>query len=64
MLRRRLFELRWTQTKLAEAIGVTTGIVSRWISGERTPTVEMACRIFDAVGLPVDVWRRNHRSAA
>jgi transcriptional regulator with XRE-family HTH domain len=52
---------------LAEAIGVDpgTGLVSRWVSGERTPTLEMACRICEAIGLPVEAWRRrSHRSAA
>jgi len=64
-LRRRLFDLGWNQTKLGEEIGASSGVISRWISGERSPSLEMACRIFDATKLPITVWRsRKHRSAA
>lgn len=56
-LRVRLKELGWTQLELALAIGVSGAVVSRWLSGERSPSLEMAFRIQNsAVGIPADAW--------
>jgi hypothetical protein len=43
---------------------VSTGTVSRWISGKRTPLLDSACRIDEAIGFPTSVWRTSHRLAA
>lgn len=56
-LRARLDELGWSQTDLAKAIGASTTIVSRWLSGERVPSLDMAFRIQNSeVALPADIW--------
>ncbi len=56
-LRARLKELGWSQLDLANAIGVAPPNVSRWLSGERVPSLAMAFKIErSAVGLPADAW--------
>ncbi len=56
-LRARLRELGWTQLDLADAIGASPANVSRWLSGDRTPSLDMAFRIQRSdVGLPADAW--------
>lgn len=59
LLRSRLLALGWTQADLAERIGVTPAAVSRWLSEERDPELEMAFRICAATGVPVESWRRT-----
>lgn len=56
LLRRRLSDLGWSQTELSKRIDVSTGIVSRWLAGERKPSLEMAFRIETAVALPAESW--------
>ncbi len=56
-LRARLKKLEWSQLDLATAIGVNPGVVSRWLSGERTPSLEMAFRIERSkIGIPAEAW--------
>jgi transcriptional regulator with XRE-family HTH domain len=56
-LRSRLREIGWTQLGLAEAVGSSPANVSRWLSGERTPSLAMAFRIQNSeVGIPADAW--------
>lgn len=56
-LRFRLRELGWTQLDLAAEIGASPANVSRWLSGERTPSLDMAFRIQrSALALPADAW--------
>jgi len=56
-LRARLDELGWSQTDLAKAIDVSTTVVSRWLSGDRVPSLDMAFRIQRSeVGLLADIW--------
>lgn len=56
-LRARLRELGWTQLELAHAVGASPANVSRWLSGERTPSLDMAFRIQRSeVGIPADAW--------
>ena len=55
-LRARLRELGLTQLGLAESIGSSPANVSRWLSGERTPSLAMAFRIQGLVGVPADAW--------
>lgn len=52
-----------TQESLEKLLEVTEGLVSRWLSGSRRPSLEMACRIRDLVGVPVDAWRRDTEEA-
>jgi|GEM_PF-4064403 len=56
-LRARLKKLEWSQLDLATAIGVNPGVVSRWVSGERSPSLEMAFRIQKSkVAIPAESW--------
>ncbi len=57
MLRERMDTMGWNQTRLSERLSVSSSVISRWLSGGRTPTVEMACRIEDLLGIPVRLWR-------
>ena len=43
----------------ARVARVDVGAVSRWIHGERGPSVSAACRLRDAFGVPVDAWRTD-----
>lgn len=53
---RRLAERELTRDDLCRILGVTPGAVSRWISGQRTPTMRMAFRIRRELGIPVEAW--------
>lgn len=55
-LRARLRELGWTQLELASAVRASPANVSRWLSGERTPSLSMAFAIEREVGLPASSW--------
>lgn len=56
-LRSRLRVLGWTQLELASAVGASPANVSRWLSGERTPSLDMAFAIERSeVALPASIW--------
>lgn len=59
LLRSRLDALGWTQAVLADRIGSTPAAVSRWLSGERVPDLEMAHRIEDVTGVLTQSWLRT-----
>jgi len=63
-LRVRLEEKGWNQTRLSEEIRVSSAVVSRWLSGERHPSLEMACRMEAALGIPAEAWRREPEAKA
>lgn len=48
-----------TQEAFELKLGVARGLVSRWLSGAGKPSLEMACRIRDLLGVPVDAWRET-----
>lgn len=52
-IRRRLVELRWTQSDLARATGLTTAGISK-IMSSLNPLISSAVLIADAIGLTVD----------
>lgn len=57
LLQARLDELGWNQTKLAEVLGVHISQVSRWLSGQRAPSLDLAFRIERSkVALPAEAW--------
>ncbi len=49
---RRRTELGWTQTKLAEEIGVAPGYISDIEAGKRTPRVATLAQIAEALKVP------------
>lgn len=56
-LRARLEKLEWSQNDLAHAIGVAPSVVSRWVRGDRAPSLEMAFRIERSkIGIEAEAW--------
>lgn len=45
----------FSQTELAERVGTTQSVVSRWVRNERVPDPSSCDRIADALGLDIDV---------
>ncbi|MHC4894480.1 MAG: helix-turn-helix domain-containing protein [Planctomycetota bacterium] len=45
-----------TQSWLADALCVTTGAVSLWLSGKRRPDVTRMVALEAAAGIPVKMW--------
>lgn len=43
-----------SKTALANALGISPSMVTRYISGERTPRLALAVRISDLTGVPVE----------
>jgi transcriptional regulator with XRE-family HTH domain len=58
-LRERLDEKGWNQTRLSDELGIRDSTVSRWLSGERSPSRDMACRIEAVLGIPVEAWQKS-----
>jgi transcriptional regulator with XRE-family HTH domain len=52
----RLDELGLTQSELSERLGVSTSAVSRWLSGDRRPSLEKAFEIESDLGIPAELW--------
>ncbi len=52
----RLSELGWSQYVLQQKIGAPTGMVSRWLYGERVPTAKWVSAIEAATGVPSRLW--------
>jgi plasmid maintenance system antidote protein VapI len=52
----RLGTLKLSQLELADRLGVSTASVCRWISGERTPSLEMALLLETELCIPVESW--------
>lgn len=54
----RITELRkrknWSQSELAEAIGVSRDIIGKYQRNENSPSVEMAVKIAKAFDIPID----------
>ena len=56
-LRLRLEELGWSQSDLASDLGVADSVISRLLSGERSPSLELAFRIERSkVAMPAETW--------
>lgn len=45
---------RMTQKELADAIGVSDVIVSKWESGNGNPTISNLCQVANALGVSLD----------
>lgn len=59
LLEAKLYELGLTQADLSKRIGVSTGAVSRWLSGDRRPTLALAFRMESELGIPAELWIRT-----
>jgi len=46
----------WSQQQLEQRLGVTRGLVSRWLSGERRPGLEHALELERLLKIPAKTW--------
>lgn len=44
------------QTKTADLLGVSDVLISQWLNGVRTPSLELAVKIQDQTGIPAGSW--------
>lgn len=61
-LRARLVQLEMNQVELCERIGADPSQVSRWLSGERAPSLKYASRLLAELGIPIDAWVEGSRT--
>jgi len=47
-------QLKWSQDDLAKKIGTSAPIIGRYERGEITPSIDVAAKIADALGVTVD----------
>lgn len=52
----RVLAERGAKQKLSVTLCCSDGLVSRWVQGERVPTVRYAVQIEDALGIPARWW--------
>lgn len=45
-----------SQADAARELGLDSGYMSRLVSGERSPSLKLSDRIFQAYGVPVGAW--------
>lgn len=55
-LRAGLQKKKMTQRQLADDLGVTPPLVTRWLKGERLPGRENMKSLKTMFGIPVEVW--------
>lgn len=53
-----------TQTSVARKIGVSRQAIAQYLTGEARPTLDMALKMRDVLGISVDSWRRPARAKA
>jgi transcriptional regulator with XRE-family HTH domain len=53
-LRRQMDSREWGVTKLSKELGVSHGLVSQWLSGQRNPSPRSIDRIADVLFVDVD----------
>ena len=51
---------RWSQKHLADQVGVTQGMVSRWETGEALPSLPTAIQLADILNLSLDELTNGH----
>jgi hypothetical protein len=44
------------QAALAESVGATSGMLSKWLWGDRKPSLRYGSRIETELGIPVALW--------
>jgi transcriptional regulator with XRE-family HTH domain len=53
----------WSQNELARQLGTSSGLVSRWLSGRRTPGLVWAIAIARLTGVPASAWTSDRLAA-
>lgn len=48
-----------TQGALRRALGLSQGVVTRWLSGRQNPNLEYALRLEDEFGVNARLWPTN-----
>lgn len=48
-----------SQNRVAKMLGVSTGVVCRWLSGARVPDIDSAARLEDLFGILMRDWARD-----
>lgn len=61
-LRNALARRGWTQTDLAQALGINSGTVNNWCTSRRRPNVTFALEIQSLLGLPLTTWAQRRQS--
>lgn len=51
----------WSQGDLQRKLGVASGLIGRWLHGEKRPGAVWASKIEEAVGIPASAWGREPR---
>jgi len=46
----------WSQNELARKLGTDSAVVSRWMTGQRTPELKLAVAIERLLGIPAAAW--------
>ncbi len=60
-LRKALFEKRLTQKDLAKKINVDGPMVSRWVTGDKVPTLKSIEKIAKALDLPISYFLEENK---
>lgn len=55
-LRQRMKDEGWNQAQLCVALGADPAMVSRWLKGLRRPSLRLAHRIEERLGIPAEAW--------
>lgn len=50
---------RGGQARLADELGVAPAIVSRWMNGDRVPSLDYALALQEALGIDPVLWTRD-----
>lgn len=51
---------KYTQKAVARKCGVSQAVISKWISGDRTPSYENRIMLADKYGIDLDAWERPY----
>ena len=64
LLSRRMSERQISQRQLEKTLGLSQGIVSRWLHGQRTPGLRAAIAIETLLDIPVTSWTCSAAAAS
>ncbi len=53
-----LVDRGWTQNELARRLGTSSGLMSRWLNGDRTPDRSSAVQIEKLLGIKPELFDR------
>lgn len=62
LLRARILRLGWSQNELARRLGTDSAMVSRWLTGQRCPSLDMGLKIEQITGIRCSDWVELERT--